>query len=151
MEQQQTIAKAAKTDPARVADTPPAVRDALERMHSTGQEGLSARLEILRGERSQREWARDLGVFQQNVNRYENGTTPHPNFLLGLTMQENVDIHWLLTGEGQPDREGKQMRGGSPYAPPKRRMAPRIEAPHPPAPAPRMNLDAYLPKPPPGR
>ena len=38
---------------------------------------LPERLAEVRGDRSQRQFARDLGVFQQNVNRYENGTTPH--------------------------------------------------------------------------
>jgi transcriptional regulator with XRE-family HTH domain len=38
---------------------------------------LPERLAEVRGERSQRQFARELGVFQQNVNRYENGTTPH--------------------------------------------------------------------------
>ena len=37
---------------------------------------LPDRLQKVRGDRSQRQFARDLGVFQQNVNRYESGTTP---------------------------------------------------------------------------
>ena len=41
----------------------------------------------VRGQRSQRQFARDLGVFQQNVNRYESGTTPHADFLIQLAVQ----------------------------------------------------------------
>jgi transcriptional regulator with XRE-family HTH domain len=41
---------------------------------------LPDRIAQIRGERSQRQFARDLGVFQQNVNRYESGTTPHTDF-----------------------------------------------------------------------
>ncbi len=65
---------------------------------------ISARLAKIRGERSQRAFARDLGVFQQNVNRYENGTTPHADFLITLALQENVSLDWLLLGKGRPRR-----------------------------------------------
>jgi transcriptional regulator with XRE-family HTH domain len=65
---------------------------------------VPARLAQIRGERSQRSFARDLGVFQQNVNRYENGTTPHADFLIALALQENVSLDWLLLGRGRPRR-----------------------------------------------
>jgi len=65
---------------------------------------LPERLAEIRGERSQRQFARDLGVFQQNVNRYENGTTPHTDFLIRLAMQENVSLDWLLLGKGRMRR-----------------------------------------------
>ncbi len=62
---------------------------------------VSVRLAQIRGERSQRAFARELGVFQQNVNRYESGTTPHADFLITLALQENVSLDWLLLGRGQ--------------------------------------------------
>jgi transcriptional regulator with XRE-family HTH domain len=65
---------------------------------------LPERIAQVRGERSQRQFARDLGVFQQNVNRYENGTTPHTDFLITLALKENVSIDWLLLGKGKPRR-----------------------------------------------
>ena len=65
---------------------------------------IQRRLEQLRGDRSQRSFAKELGVFQQNVNRYENGTTPHADFLITLALQENVSLDWLLLGRGQPRR-----------------------------------------------
>jgi len=65
---------------------------------------IPERLAELRGERSQRQFARDLGVFQQNVNRYENGTTPHTDFLLTVAMKENVSLDWLLLGKGKMKR-----------------------------------------------
>jgi transcriptional regulator with XRE-family HTH domain len=58
------------------------------------------RLAQVRGERSQRSFARELGVFQQNVNRYETGTTPHADFLMTLALRENVSLDWLLLGKG---------------------------------------------------
>ena len=53
---------------------------------------LADRIAHVRGDRSQRQFARDLGVFQQNVNRYESGTTPHTDFLITLAVtRERVD------------------------------------------------------------
>ncbi len=65
---------------------------------------LPERLAEIRGERSQRQFARELGVFQQNVNRYENGTTPHTDFLITLSTKENVSLDWLLLGKGRMRR-----------------------------------------------
>ena len=61
---------------------------------------LAGRIAGVRGHRSQRHFAKELGVFQQNVNRYENGTTPHVNFLITLALKEKVSIDWLLLGKG---------------------------------------------------
>jgi transcriptional regulator with XRE-family HTH domain len=65
---------------------------------------LPERLAQVRDGRSQRQFARDLGVFQQNVNRYESGTTPHTDFLITLALKENVSIDWLLLGKGKMRR-----------------------------------------------
>ena len=65
---------------------------------------LPRRLAEVRGDRSQRQFARDLGVFQQNVNRYESGTTPHTDFLVTLALKENVSLDWLLLGKGKARR-----------------------------------------------
>jgi transcriptional regulator with XRE-family HTH domain len=68
---------------------------------------LPARIARIRGKRSQRQFARDLGVFQQNVNRYENGTTPHPDFLITLSLKEGVSLDWLLLGKGAMKRRAR--------------------------------------------
>ena len=65
---------------------------------------LPDRIAQVRGIRSQRQFARDLGVFQQNVNRYENGTTPHTDFLITLANKESVSLDWLLLGKGRMRR-----------------------------------------------
>ncbi len=65
---------------------------------------LAERLAQIRGDRSQRQFARELGVFQQNVNRYEAGTTPHADFLIQLAVKENVSLDWLLLGKGRMRR-----------------------------------------------
>jgi len=68
---------------------------------------LPERLALVRGSRSQRQFARDLGVFQQNVNRYESGTTPHTDFLITLALRENISVDWLLLGKGKMKRSGR--------------------------------------------
>ena len=65
---------------------------------------LPDRLAQIRGDRSQRQFARDLGVFQQNVNRYESGTTPHTDFRITLARKESISIDWLLLGKGRMRR-----------------------------------------------
>ena len=65
---------------------------------------LPNRIAEVRGERSKRQFAKDLGVFQQNVNRYENGTTPHTDFLLTLSTKEGISLDWLLLGRGRMRR-----------------------------------------------
>jgi transcriptional regulator with XRE-family HTH domain len=65
---------------------------------------LPARIAQVRGDRSQRQFARDLGVFQQNVNRYENGTTPHTDFLITLALKESISLDWLLLGKGRMNK-----------------------------------------------
>lgn len=62
---------------------------------------LPERLATVRGNRSQRQFARELGVFQQNVNRYESGTTPHADFLMQLAVKEGISLDWLLLGRGR--------------------------------------------------
>ena len=75
-------------------------RAALERF----KKQIPHRLEQIRDDRSQRSFARELGVFQQNVNRYENGTTPHTDFLITLATKERVSLDWLLLGKGRMRR-----------------------------------------------
>lgn len=62
---------------------------------------VPVRLAQVRGSRSQRSFARELGVFQQNVNRYESGTTPHADFLITLAVREGISLDWLLLGKGR--------------------------------------------------
>ena len=71
---------------------------------------LPDRLATVRGDRSQRQFGRDLGVFTQNVNRYESGSTPHTDFLVTLAMKENISLDWLLLGKGKMRR--KRSGGG---------------------------------------
>ena len=65
---------------------------------------LPERLATVRGDRSQRRFAQDLGVFQQNINRYASGTTPHADFLITLALKESISIDWFLLGKGKMRR-----------------------------------------------
>ncbi len=63
------------------------------------------RIAAVRGRRSQSQFARDLGVFQQNVNRYEAGKTiPNVDFLITVALKEGISIDWLLLGKGRMRR-----------------------------------------------
>ncbi len=65
---------------------------------------LPKRLAQIRGNRSQRQFARDLGVFEQTDNLYVIGTTPHTDFLITLSLKEKVSVDWLLLGKGKMKR-----------------------------------------------
>ena len=65
---------------------------------------IPRRIAAVRGTRSQRQFARDLGVSQQNVNRYERGTTLHVDFLITLALKEGISLDWLLVGKGRMRR-----------------------------------------------
>ena len=73
----------------------------IARKKTQEKKALAGRLAMIRGDRSQRQFARDLGVFQQNVNRYESGTTPAADFLMTIALKEGVSINWLLLGIGR--------------------------------------------------
>lgn len=74
----------------------------INRAHSNAKRGIPGRIAKIRGKRSQRQFARELGVFQQNVNRYEKGTTPAADFLITVGLKEGVNLNWLLLGLGRP-------------------------------------------------
>ncbi len=65
---------------------------------------LPKRIAAVRGTRSQRRFALELGVFQQNVNRYEAGKTPGADFLITVALKEGISIDWLLLGKGRMRR-----------------------------------------------
>ena len=64
--------------------------------------GVRARLKVLRGSRSQRAFAKQIGVFQQNLSRYEqpHGPAPHVAFLVAVAESERINLNWLILGKG---------------------------------------------------
>ena len=76
------------------------------------QQSLVAdQLEDLKGSRSQRSWAKELGVPQQNISRFLNGTPPHLSFLIHVAWKEGVSLNWLILGEGRKFRPTKRLGG----------------------------------------
>ncbi len=73
--------------------------------HPKMKKKLPERLAQVRGDRSQRQFARELGVFQQNVNRYENGTTPHADFLITLAIKEKRVPRLASAGHGSHEAQ----------------------------------------------
>jgi len=66
---------------------------------------LHVRLTRAMGSRSQRSWARELGIPAQNISRYlSGGTSPHADFLIYLARHESINLNWLLLGEGRMRR-----------------------------------------------
>lgn len=68
---------------------------------------IPQRLRQVMGQRTQREWGRQLNVPQQTISRYlSDGTTLRLSFLLQLARKEKVNLNWLLLGEGRMRRQG---------------------------------------------
>ena len=73
---------------------------------------VAGRLEELKGSRSQRGWARELGVPQQNISRFLTGNSaPHLDFLIHLARREGVSMNWLVLGEGRMFRPTRRLGG----------------------------------------
>lgn len=71
---------------------------------------IGRRLWILKGKRSGNQWAKDLGIPQQNISRYLDGSPPHVNFLVHIGRREKVNLNWLILGEGQVFRENQAQK-----------------------------------------
>lgn len=62
---------------------------------------IGDRFRLLRGNRSQPEFAALIGSTKQNISKYEmNSMMPGGDVLLRMAQTLNVNINWLLTGDG---------------------------------------------------
>lgn len=76
-------------------------------MRSAAVEGVGDRLRGLRGDMSQADFGELLGVSLSTWRRYEAGERPpDAEALLKLHLLKGIDLHWLLTGNGQPVPKG---------------------------------------------
>jgi transcriptional regulator with XRE-family HTH domain len=67
---------------------------------------VGERIKAIRGDKTQTEFAKELGVRKQNyISRYERGRIPAPDLLVKIADMGRVSTDWLLTG--------KKVRGGS--------------------------------------
>jgi len=48
------------------------------------------------------QFARELGIHRQTLDNYLKGRIPKADFLDKLAKAKNININWLLTGEGEP-------------------------------------------------
>ena len=66
-------------------------------------ETLEKRLEFLRGNKTQKQFAELLNIDKSYIQKYEKGIVkPSTNFYTSLVNKLNVNINWLLTGNGEP-------------------------------------------------
>jgi transcriptional regulator with XRE-family HTH domain len=71
-------------------------------MSESFKKEVAKRLEAARGNVSQNRLAKEIGYAQQHINRYERGFVPKSYTLLDkLARIKNININWLLTGEGE--------------------------------------------------
>ncbi|MBC7908372.1 MAG: helix-turn-helix transcriptional regulator [Rhodospirillaceae bacterium] len=67
-------------------------------------ETVGARMRRLRGTVSQDEYAAQLGVHKETIGKYERDKIlPGADVLTRLRQDKQVDINWLLTGQGDRD------------------------------------------------
>ena len=67
---------------------------------------IGNRLRQVMGRRTQTEFGEDLGFPQQTISRYlRDGNALRMDFLLALSLRDQVNVNWLLTGEGRMRRQ----------------------------------------------
>jgi hypothetical protein len=66
---------------------------------------LRERLRIVKGIRSERDWAAELGLPQQTLNRWKNGAVPSTPMLRRVCFYESVSFEWLAMGMWPMDRD----------------------------------------------
>ena len=60
------------------------------------------RLSFLIKDRKKTPWGKGLGFTSPSITAMFNGHIPGPEFLQAIQRAENVNLNWLLMGEGQP-------------------------------------------------
>ncbi|HUT51879.1 MAG TPA: helix-turn-helix transcriptional regulator [bacterium] len=72
-------------------------------MKTEEAKAVGQRIRKLRGDKTQVEFAEDLGIRQSMICRYEAGTQlPRVPALFRIAQYEGVSIEWLLTGKADP-------------------------------------------------
>lgn len=75
--------------------------------------GIGSRIEQIRGKLTRQEFAKRIGVGKTSVQNYEvKDLVPKGEVLLKLRNEFHVDIEWLLTGEGGPYCNVKEVVNG---------------------------------------
>jgi len=79
---------------------------------------IGERIKTIRGKMSQKDFAARIGVGQRSIHDWEAGkASPGARALAAIHKVFNVNVHWLLTGEGEPyieDSRKAEPRNGAP-------------------------------------
>jgi transcriptional regulator with XRE-family HTH domain len=76
---------------------------------------VGQRIKQIRGNLTQTEFARVLGIKKQNyISRYETSRIPTHEILLKIAEQGGVTVDWLLTGKSEGKKAGFETRESSP-------------------------------------
>ncbi|MDA8388443.1 MAG: helix-turn-helix domain-containing protein [Nitrospiraceae bacterium] len=67
---------------------------------------ITHRLKQIIGDRSQREFAKSLGISPSTLWEYLKGRTPPADFIARVCERENVSLKWLMRGEDPLRAEG---------------------------------------------
>ncbi len=64
---------------------------------------FESRLNFILQDRKQTPWGKELGFTGASISHiFSGGRIPGPEFLYAIRRAENVNLNWLLTGEGNP-------------------------------------------------
>ncbi len=70
-------------------------------MEKVSPEKVGERIRMVRGQVTQTDFAKKIGVKKQNyISRYERGRIPSPDLLVRIADLGKVSVDWLLTGRG---------------------------------------------------
>lgn len=111
-----------KKGPQDLVNTRPSHR-AEEAATSPSQDGgdrdVGARLREIRGARSREDFAAELSLHRNTVERYEKSKRPIDAALLRLVIEKNPgwSLHWLMTGRGSKRAAAAEHRLAEPEAP----------------------------------
>ena len=71
---------------------------------------VGERIRQVRGDRTQEDFAKSVGILQGTLSKYERGATPAPAVLLEIARVGGTSVEWLLTGQA-PTSAGSSPGG----------------------------------------
>ena len=72
------------------------------------KKAIGRRIKEIRGNRTQHEYASQLGVKQGYITKYEHGTLPEANTLKKIADTDNISIDWIIAESGAKYRTGEE-------------------------------------------
>jgi len=82
-------------------------------MEKVSPDKVGKRIRSVRGDKTQTEFAKEIGVKKQNyISRYERGRIPSPELLVRIAKTGKVSVDWILTGKGRGLKINGKTKGG---------------------------------------